>query len=91
MSADIDLTHHVGFLASDALEGAFLEDAKEFGLRGRREFTDFVEEQRSVSGLFKSADAFLDGACERASLVSKQLAFQQRLGERGAIDGDERL
>ena len=41
-------------------------------------------------GRLELADLLLGRAGERALLVAEQLAFQQRLGQGGAVEADER-
>src|SRR4051812_27892875 len=55
------------------------------------EFADFVDEQRPAVGHLEQPLLGGDRAGKRSLFVSEQLAFQQRLGERGAIDGDHRF
>jgi len=80
-----------GFGTADALELAFLKDAEQTDLRGRGEVTNFIEKDRAAMGQFKAALALRDGARERAFLVAEQFAFNDRFGERGAIDAYERF
>lgn len=49
----------------------------------------FVEEKRAAITLLELADALSIGAGEGALLVAEQLAFQQRFGNGGAIDGEK--
>ena len=51
---------------------------------------DLVEEDRAVVGGLELADLLFRGAGEGALLVAEQLAFQQRLGQGGAVEADER-
>jgi hypothetical protein len=69
---------------------AFLNRAKQLRLERRRRLGDLVEEERAAVGFFEEALACLYGAGERATHVSKELAFEKRLGERRAVDRDER-
>ena len=80
----------IGCLAADALELALLQHAQQLGLHRRRDVADLVEEQRAAVGELEAAELALDGAGERALLVAEQLALEQRLGERAAVDLDER-
>jgi len=79
-----------GLVAADALELAFLEHSEQFYLKGRGKVADPVEEERSGFGLFDSAYSGLDGAGECALFMSEQLASEQILTERGAVDLHER-
>ena len=78
-------------VAPDPLERALLQDAQELDLRPHRDLADLVEEQRAAVRLLEAPDAALVGAGERALLVPEQLALEERLGERGAVQRDERL
>ena len=51
---------------------------------------DFVEKHRALVRELELARLVLDGAGEGAALEAEQLALEQRLGERRAVDGDER-
>ncbi len=51
----------------------------------------FVQQQRAAVCFLELADAPGDGAGEGALLVAEELGFQQVLGDRGAVDGDEGL
>ena len=55
-----------------------------------REVADLVEEDRASVRDLEAADAALEGARERAALVAEELALDERAGERGAVDRDER-
>src|ERR1039458_319541 len=66
-------------MAADALEGAGLEDAQDFGLGGERHVPDFVQKNGAVVALLELADALGGGAGEGAFLVAEQFAFQQVL------------
>ena len=56
----------------------------------QRDLADLVEEQRAAVGLLEAALAARDGAGERALLVPEQLALEQALGERRAVEAHER-
>src|SRR4051794_12550937 len=66
------------------------EDAQELGLNRRGHFANFVEHQRALMSLLELADFPLRRAGESAALVTEQLAFEQRLRERRAVEADER-
>ncbi len=85
---------HVGldrFVAADAAKLARLEDAQELGLHVEREIADFVEEHRAALGELERALARGDRARERAALVAEELALDERVAHRAAVDDDERL
>ena len=69
---------------------ALLQRAQELGLQAHVHLGDLVEQQRAAVGLLELADAARDGAGEGALLVAEQLALEQLLGDRGAVDRDER-
>ncbi len=72
-----------------ALHLLILQDAQELGLRRQRQFADFVQEQRAAAGKFEEAGAILRGSGERSLDVAEQLAFEQRLDNRGGIADDK--
>ena len=57
---------------------------------GERHVADLVEEQGAAEGGFEQPAPVLHRAGEGAALVAEQLAFQQALGDRGAVERDER-
>jgi hypothetical protein len=77
--------------AAKPFECAFLDRAQELRLQLKWQFADFVEEERAPIGSLKTADSWGDSSGKGASLVSEKLALQQASGNRGAIDGDERM
>src|SRR5690606_32920010 len=85
--ADID--GPVATAGAQALDLALLEHAQELDLHVARDLADLVEEQgAAVSGL-EAALARAGGAGEGALLVAEELAFEDGLGDGGAVDGDE--
>ncbi len=68
---------------------ATLEHAQDLGLRGQRHFPDFVEKYRAAIGAFEQAGLGAIRAGERAALVTEELALEQRLGKRRAVDANE--
>ena len=79
-----------GLIATHAFELAFLQHAQELHLGRRRDVADFVEEQRAAVGLLEATLASAIRAGVRAALVAEQLALEQRLGEGGTVQPDER-
>ena len=65
---------------------ALLERAQELGLQRERHLADLVEEERAAVGLLEEARRALLGVGERAAHVAEQLALEQRLGHRRAVD-----
>ena len=76
--------------AADALELLLLEHAQELRLQVERQVADLVQEERAAVGQLEAPDPPRDGAGERAPLVAEQLALEQRRGDGGAVDLDER-
>jgi hypothetical protein len=74
-----------------ALELLLLERAQQLGLTRERELADLVEKQRPFAGRFERARARGHRARERASLVAEELALEEGLGDRGAVDDAQRL
>jgi hypothetical protein len=84
---------HVGadrLAAADALERLLLQDPQELRLGRQRHVADLVEEQGAAVGLLEPADAAALRPGEGALLVAEQLALQQRLGDGGTVEGQER-
>ena len=80
-----------GLRAADRLDLALLQRAQQLDLRGQRQFADLVEEQRAAGGFDELADVAFGGAGEGALLVTEQDRFHEIVGDRAAIDRDERL
>jgi len=78
-------------LATDPHELALLDDSQELRLQGRRELADLVQEDRALIRELELPELLLDRVGERASLVPEELAFEQILGDGGAVERDERL
>ena len=85
--AHVDAHRLVG---AQRLDHPLLQHAQQLGLRGHRHLGDLVEQQRAAVRGAEAAVALLDRAREGAALVTEQLRLQQRLGERRAVDRDER-
>ena len=81
----------VDLVGAERLDRPLLQHAQQLGLRRQRHLGDLVEQQRAAVGRLEAAVAALDRAGERAALVAEQLRLEQRLRERRAVDGDERL
>ena len=75
---------------ADPLDHALLQEAQQLDLERQRHVADLVEEQRAALRLLDLALGGLDRAGEGALFVPEQLAFEQGLGDRGAVDRDER-
>ena len=75
--------------AADPLVGAFLEYPQQFRLQGEGHLSQLVEEQGAVGGQLEASLLARRGAGEATLLVTEQLAFQNALGQRRAIDRQE--
>ena len=58
---------------------------------GRRHLADLVEEERAAVGLLEEALLVAQRAGEGAALVAEQLALEQVLGQRAAVDRQDAL
>ena len=85
--AEIDLHRLLG---ADRIDLALLQGPQQLDLRVERQFADLVEEERTAVGFLELADALVDSASERASLMAEQDALDQVLRDGAAVDGDER-
>src|SRR3989454_12686075 len=83
--------HRDGPLASERLHLAFLQCSQQLGLRGKRKVDDLIEEQRPAPGYLELPLLALMCPRERALLVAEQLRLDERVRDRAAVDGDERL
>ena len=77
--------------AAERLHLPFLQRPQELRLRGQREVDNLVEEEASAIGKRKLSRLALMRTGERALLVAEQLRLDQRVGDRAAVHGDERL
>ena len=85
--ADVDATI---LIVADPAELLRLQDAQELGLQRQRQLADLVEEQRAGVRGREQTLAIARRVGERAAHVTEQLVLEQRLGDRGAVDDDER-
>src|SRR5688572_20348511 len=76
---------------AEAPERPLLEYAQQLHLGRRRHLGDLVEEQRAVIRQLEAPFAAVGRAGERALLVPEDLALEQRLRNRRAVDRHERL
>ncbi len=75
---------------ADRLDDLLLQRAQHLRLRLQAHVADLVEEQRAAVGELELAAPIRGGAGERSLDVPEQLALDQLLGDRGAVDFDER-
>ena len=78
-------------VAADAGEFTLLQHAQELALDGERHLPDLVEEEGAAVALLEAADALGRGPGEGPLLVPEELALEQVLGDRGAVDGQQAL
>ncbi len=78
-----------GRRAAKFFDLAVLEKVHQLDLQHRRQFADFVEEKRAPLGRLKLAELRRMRFGERSFFVAKQLAFQETVGSRAAVDDDE--
>ena len=71
--------------AAQALEGAVFQNLQQLGLHAGRHVGDFVQEESAAAGAFEQAFFAAAGVGEGARLVAEQLAFQQCVGQGGAV------
>jgi hypothetical protein len=75
--------------AADTLVLALLEDAEQLGLHGEGKLADLVQEEGAAGGELEAAALESVRAGEGAALVPEELGFDERLGQGGAVEGDE--
>ncbi|VTR67819.1 hypothetical protein DESC_610403 [Desulfosarcina cetonica] len=79
-------------VAANPFEHFSLQDAQQLGLHFKGQIADFVQEDRPLVGQFEFAGfAGRAGTGESAALVAEEFGFEEVLGNRGAIDLDERV
>src|SRR6266545_3417156 len=74
----------------DAHEFAILQKAQELGLESHRHISDLVQEERSPLRRLDLAASTSAGPGEDPFFVAEEIAFEERLRNRRAVDGDER-
>ncbi len=85
--ADVDLDH---LLAADAGDLPLLEDAKKLHLHPERHLAHLVEKEAPPVGLAELPLLPPVGAGEGPLLVAEELRFEKGLGDRRAVEPDER-
>src|SRR5437867_6251294 len=78
-----------GPVAADSFKFLFLKDAQERDLHFRRQFADFIEENRSAIRRLKPPDPLLQSAGERPLFVAEQLARDEFRRQRRTTDFDQ--
>ena len=72
------------------LDLGFLQDPQQLGLHGKRQFANFVEEERAAVGEFEAARFVLERAGEGPARMASKPALEQVLGNRAAVHLYER-
>ncbi len=75
---------------ADPLQLPALQHAQQLGLHRQWQLADLVEEQAAAVGQLELATALVHRAGEGATHVAEQLAFHQRIGQRSAVEADQR-
>jgi len=76
--------------ATHAADLVVLQHAQELDLKSEWDLADLVEEKRAARGRFEEAAVVAVGTGEGAPDVAEQLALEEVLRKRAAVDGDER-
>src|SRR6202030_4088061 len=76
--------------AAEAAQLVIFKDSKQFGLSRHWHFPNLIEKNRSALGELKAAGASLESAREGTLFMAEDFAFDQGLGNSGAINGYER-
>src|SRR5207302_7152827 len=80
-----------GACTADALKLPLLQNTQEFGLHGKRQFPDFIQENGPAFRDFQLSFLLSNRAGKRSSFVSEELTLQEGFSNRCAVDGDERF
>src|SRR6266702_1464865 len=87
---DADVDPH-GLRAADRPHLLLLDRAQKLHLQVHRHLADLIEKDRAVVGCDEQSRASLHSAGEGTLHVPEELAFQKRLRDGSAVDGNERL
>ena len=87
--AEID-AHRLAARRAQRHDLALLHGAQQLDLRRGGQLADLVEQQRAAGGRRDHARAILRRAREGAAPIAEELALDQVLGQRAAVDRDER-
>ena len=80
-----------GLAATDSLKAAIGEDAQKLGLQRCFQIADLVEKQRASSRKPSRPARRAVAPVNAPFFMPEQLAFDQRAGQSGEVDGDKRL
>ena len=81
--------HFDAAFGAHSADFSFLQSPEELGLHGRSNLADLVQENRAAAGDLEEARLVANRAGKCASHVAEQFRFEQRFGERSAIDAHE--
>ena len=84
------LTRVCDAVGADALNFAGLEEAQQHDLHARAHLADFVEEDGAVRRHLEQAGLVAVRAGEAAAHVAEELGLEQRVGQAGAVERDQR-
>ena len=76
--------------AADPLHLALLQDPQQLGLQRQRHLGDLVEQERAILRLLELAGLRTVRTAEGSLLVPEERRFEQAVGNRRTVDGDER-
>ena len=76
-------------VGTQALQALLLDHPQQLDLLGQRHALDLVEEQAAAVGVLDAPDALALRAGEGTALVAEQLALEDALRNRRAVEGDE--
>ena len=82
--------HRLGACTAQSSNRPVLQDCEQFGLEALGQEPDLVEEECAPVGGLEQASLGLVSIGESAPLEAEQLGLEERLGNGGAVDADER-
>src|ERR1044071_5473566 len=78
-----------GAAPADAVDDLLLNRAQQLPLHVQGQLAYLVEEDGAARGQLELAGPPLGGSGERPALVAEEFRLDERLGDGGAVDGDE--
>ena len=78
-------------VASQGFDPLLLQHPQHLGLGAQAHIADLVQENRAPVGLLELADLIVGGAGEGSPPVAEELAFDQLVGDGGAVHFHQRL
>src|SRR5512135_1756886 len=79
------------FRIAEATDLPILEKTEQLRLKRKGELPDLVEEERAAAGLLDQARPVGFRLGEGSPAVTEELALEERIRDRAAVDGDERV